>query len=787
MHRARLKFAALAILYTPGIFAASITGAVLDPQGLAVKGAAITLFATNSDTELKTVTGTGGSYRFDQLKAGDYLIEAHAAGFSEYRTTNVHISADADSRIDLHLAVSTVQQQVSVTAASTPQAVDQVSKALSIVDNTAIQERQDYALGDAIRFTPGVRIEQLGGPGAFTNIHLRGLRPEDTAVLVDGLRLRDPSGTQADASSFIEDFLLPDTSRIEILRGSGSSLYGTDAIGGVVNVIMNQGGGPTHGSVQVEGGGLGLLRGTALISGGSKSDRIEYSAGLMHLNVTEGVGGDAPARTSSVQGRVAFRLTPGMQLVARFLGSDSFSKLNTEPVAIADYPTGITAAIPLVNGARNATYIPSTDDPDSTEALRFETGALTLLGQPTSKLGYTINYQVVDSFRRYGNGPAGAGFQPFGNTLSTYSGRIQTVTAQANYQPGRYSLLTGGYEYEKESYGNGSSAALSPGSDSSTNAAQGSNAVFLQDQVRLLADRLYLSVSARAQYFNLEKPQFAPSANAPYQTVTFAAPPAAYTGDGSLAYFVKRSGTKLRAHAGRGYRAPSLYERFGSGYDSFFGYSVYGDPLLKPEQSISADAGIDQSLLHEKLRLSATYFYTHLQRVIIFDFSGLLNPVTDPFGRFTGYLNTSGGFARGVEFNTNWAITPSLTVSGSYTYTDARERTPLVPNVYRSFAIPQNQLAAFAVQRLGERAYVDFTLEATDYYLAQVFSSFASGAFRFPGLKRAGLGGSYRIPISEDKGIRIFARAENLFDQTYYESGFRTPGLTARGGLQFEF
>src|SRR5205823_5545784 len=114
-------------------------------------------------------------------------------------------------------------------------------------------------------------------------------------------------------------------------------------------------------------------------------------------------------------------------------------------------------------------------------------------------------------------------------------------------------------------------------------------------------------------------------------------------------------------------------------------YSVYGDPSLKPEQSIAADAGIDQSLLNNKLRLSATYFYTHLQRVIGFDFSGLINPATDPFGRFVGYLNTSGGLARGVEFNSDWALNRALTISGSYTYTDARERVPLVPDVYRSF------------------------------------------------------------------------------------------------------
>jgi iron complex outermembrane receptor protein len=806
MYSSSLRLFTFALASTGLVFSAnggaSVSGNIVDPQGRAVTGSSVSLFANNGDAELRTTADSSGSYRFEHLKAGDYLLEAHAAGFSIYRVENVHVDDDSQLKLDLALSIGTVQEQVSVTASSTPQPVDQVSKALTIVDNASIQERQDYSLADAVRLTPGLRVQQLGGPGAFTEIRIRGLRPEDTAVLVDGLRLRDASATQADASSLLEDFVLTDSSRIEILRGSGSSLYGTDAIGGVVNVITDQGGGRNHGSVQLEGGSLGLFRGTALAAGGSKDDRVQYSAGVMHLNVTEGVGGNAPARISSAQGRVSFRLSPGIQLVTRFFGVDSFSKLNTDPQAIADYPTGIVSAIPLLGAGLaaytagvplptidtgNATYIPSTNDPDYTRHGRFETGALTLLARPTSKLGYTLDYQIVDSSRTYGNGPAGAGYQPAGNTLSDYNGRIQTINVQGNYVPGTYSLLSAGYEYENENFNSGSSAALSPASNSFVNVTQSSNTAFVQDQARLFGDRLYLSGAFRAQFFSFQQPVFTPAANAPYKGIAFSAPPAAYTGDGSAAYFIKRTQTKIRAHVGRGYRAPSLYERFGAGYDSFFGYSVYGDPTLKPEQSIAIDAGVDQSFLHNKLRISATYFYTQLQRVISFDFSGLINPATDPFGRFMGYLNTNGGFARGVEFNSDWAVTHSLTLSSSYTYTDARERTPLVPRVYQSFITPRNQFTAFAVQRIGQRIFLDFALSASSNYLAQVYSNFSSGAYRFPGLKRADFGASYRIPMSENKAIRIFGRAENAFNQTYYESGFVTAGVTARGGLQFEF
>jgi iron complex outermembrane receptor protein len=784
-----LLFLAISVFEAAGaVTTGEIQGKVFDPQGCALEGASVTLFSSDGAAKWKTSATSFGEYSFSDLKSGDYLLEANASGFSSYKVEHIHIEQDQQLHLDLKLTLATVREEVSVTAASTPQAVDQVSKSLTVIDNSAIQERQDYSLLDAARLAPGVHVEQFGGPGSFSEIQIRGLRPEDTALLIDGLRLRDPSATQADASSLLESLLVTDDSRIEILRGSGSSLYGTNAIGGVLNVITDQGGGPTHGSVQMEGGSLGLLRGSALIAGGSKNDRVEYSAGIMQLNVLDGLDGSNPARTSSVQGRVSVRLTPGLQLVARLLGANSFSQINTDPQAIADYPAGIVPALPLLGTSPNATYIPSLDDPDSTLAERFATGALMLLGQPTSRLGYTVSYQVVDSARSYGNGPAGPGYQPGGNTRTDYNGVIQTANAQASFQAGKYSLLTGGYEFENESFNGFSTAALAPDSNSSTSVTQRSNSAFIQDQARFFDDRLYVSAAFRTQVFSLLQPQFTPLANAPYAGVTFAAPPSAYTGDGSAAYLLRGTQTKIRAHVGRGYRAPSLYERFGAGYDSFFGYTAYGDPLLKPEQSIALDAGIDQSFLRNKLRVSATYFYTHLQRVISFDFSGLINPATDPYGRFEGYLNTSGGFARGVEFNADWAVNNRLTLSGAYTYTDARERIPIVPDVYRSFNTPVNQFTFFAVQRIGRRVFVEASLNATSNYLGELYSNFASGAFSFPGIHRADLGASYRLPLTESKALRFFGKAENVLGQTYYEGGFlAATGTTGRGGLQFEF
>src|SRR5262249_60812230 len=104
---------------------------------------------------------------------------------------------------------------------------------------------------------------------------------------------------------------------------------------------------------------------------------------------------------------------------------------------------------------------------------------------------------------------------------------------------------------------------------------------------------------------------------------SFAAPPTAQTGDFSAAYRF-RSGTKIRTHAGRGYRAPSLYERFGTFFNGST-YTLYGDPRLRPDRSSSIDGGIDQMLWNSRVQLSATYFYTRLNQVILFDSSGVIN------------------------------------------------------------------------------------------------------------------------------------------------------------------
>jgi vitamin B12 transporter len=777
---------------------------VTDSQNAVVVKAEVSLYTRDNRLQMKSLTDNSGICRFQQLAPGEYLITAEALGFGRAPTQSLRVARNAEAEISLVLPLAAVNEQVVVTAQGTAQPVDEVSKAVSVIDLKQIDERDESSIAEALRNVPGLRVQQLGGPGSFTSIKTRGLRNEDTAVLVDGLRFRDTAAPQGDASGFLEDLIVTDVSRVEVLRGSGSSLYGSNAIGGVINVVTNEGGGPLHGNLLAEGGGLGMFRGRGQLAGGARRDAIVFSAGFSHLNVARGLDDQDEYRNSSGQGRVVFRLAPTATLSARIYGANSRLQLNNSPVVIGNLPaTGIVEATPLSlseqrryeSGAPlsqlnigDATFIPDANDPDNLRKANFFSGAVTFSQRLTEAFGYDLIYQGLRTNRTLTNGPLGVGFQPFGGTdQSDFEGRVHLFSGRFDLHAGDINLITGGYEFESETFRNRAFPA-DPLDNSTVDVTQTSNSFYVQDQLRFLDDRLQISAAFRAQFFSLKQPKFTPADSAPYNGIEFQSPPTAYTGDGSIAYFF-RSETKLRAHVGNGYRAPSLFERFGSSFSGLFGYSVFGDPRLRPDRSIAFDAGIDQALFKNRLRASATYFYTRLQEVIVFDVSGAINPATDPFGRFIGYINSNGGIARGMEASVTTAPTRTLDLTASYTYTKSLQRKPQVAGVLRSLVIPDHQFALTASQRFGRRILVNFDLAVTSDYLAPVLNSitFASRAYRFRGLGKADLGASYTLPFNDSRSLRFFGYVENLFNRENFESGFRTPGRTGRAGASFIF
>jgi vitamin B12 transporter len=802
-----LASALSAVAQTAGARAegAALAGRVTDPQGAGVPGAVVTLYARELRVRLTAVADDAGAYRFARLAPGDYLVEAAARGFAPAAARAVRVSQNEAAALDLRLEPAGVRADVVVTASDTAQRVDEVSKAVTVLTWREAEERGEFGVPELLRTTPGLRVQQLGGPGSLTSIKTRGLRNQDTAVLIDGLRFRDPSAPQGDASGYLGDLDVVNLDRVEVLRGSGSSLYGTNAIGGVVNILTDAGGGPLRGQLLAEGGGLGHWRGRAQLSGGTSENRVVFSAGAAHRNTTRGTDDADAARNTSAQGRVLFNLTPRAALTARLFAADSFAQLNESPRPVASgLPAGVIDAVPVSRAelrryeagapaealnAGRATFIPSADDPDTARAARFYATALQFAHRPDTFFGYTVSYHAVrtdGSFREGPAGPGDRGTEFFNTPRADFGGRAHTLNARADFRTGRRNLLTAGYEFEHETFIN-RQFAQNPADDLNLEAAQRSHAFFAQDQLSLLGDRLQLSAAFRAQKFRLGEPRFAPAASAPYADIRFVSPPTAYTGDGSIAYFFPATGTKLRAHAGNGYRAPSLFERFGSSFGSFFGFSPFGDPRLAPERSVAFDAGVDQTFARGRARASATYFYTRLQEVIVFDFTGLVAQ-PDPFGRFGGYANTGGGLARGAELELEAAPTRASNLRASYTFTNSDERAPRLGQI-RAFATPSHLFALVATHRFGRRVLVNFDLAAASDYLAPVFDplTFASRVYRFGPAARADAGASYTVPFDERRTLRFFGLVENLFGRDTYESGFRTPGRAGRAGAQLNF
>jgi vitamin B12 transporter len=777
----------------------SISGVVKDPTGAVVPRATVTLVSQDNTTSLKTVSDQSGHYRFEHLSPSAYLLSATANGLESSVVQTVDVASGTQAEAELRLRLSAVTTSVNVTASGTAQTTDETAKSVSIVDLQTIQALDTNTISDSLSYVPGLRVEQQGGPGGLVSIKVRGLRNQDTAVLIDGFRFRDVTGTQGDASSLLQDLLVTNIDRIEILRGTGSSIYGTDATGGVINIITGAGGGKTRGSVLLEGGSLGTFRGKAVASGSALHNRLGYSVGAAHLNVTRGLDGNLPDRTTNAQGMFDYAISDKTRIFGRMFFADSFARITQSPSAIGS-GSGAIAAIPLTGEAfkqyengvpldqidtGNATYIPDIDDPDYSRTGRTYSGALVVSSHPTDSVSLTADYQGLATDRNYTNGPLGQGYQPFGGTqLLNYDGMTHTASGRFDWQLGKYQSIDAGYEFENEHSFNGDTEP-DPTASFTTAVTQRNQALFVQDQVHLLDGRLQLAGSYRAQFFSLETPSLSPASGNPYSGIPVSNPPTSNTGDASVAYLFRQSGTKLRAHAGTGYRAPSLYERFGAGF--YAGYTAYGDPELKPERTKAIDGGIDQTFWNRRAEASATYFYTRLNEVIIFD--DFLDPTTDPLGRYYGYANSKGGIARGVE--TSFAISPvnKLNIRAAYTYTNARETTPQSPGIYQTFITPPHQFSLLATGKLTPNLEMVFGTVFSSTYLAPIFNAttFASQVFRFDGLHRGQFGASYRWPFEESRAVRVFVNVNNAFNQSYYESGYRTPDATAMSGLQFDF
>ena len=755
---------------------ARIRGTVTDETGAKIAGATV-LLRSRFGLLLATRTDQVGTYAYRDLRSGSYLLEVRADGFAVFTSRDITILDNDDDTIDVELKLAGINETVVITPTGTFQRTDEVAKALTTIPSENIEAAHELNVPEALRGTPGLRVQQQGSPGSLTSIRLRGQRNFDTSILFDGLRIRDSADINGSAVPLITDLLINDIDRVEVLRGSGSSIYGTNAIGGVVNIVPRTGGGAPTFEVGFEGGGLGLFR-----------ERIEGSTGVgakggltfgvTRIDVRDGIDDQDQYGNTGGAGRFYYALTPSVELSANFFGSSSNARVNDNPQPIF---SGLTNE-QFPRAMESVNFQPDFNNPDQGRRNAIWSGAFRFTHSLNARINYTVAYQHLRTRRRNYNGPESdprfVNLLPFGEFefTSINNGGTDTLDARTNITLHKTNLATAGFEFEQETLFQRFTSAF--GAPPGTKDRQRTFAVFGQDQINLLDGRLQISVGARQQFFRIR------AADRPGPLASITAD-SSITGDGAIAYFFQSTGTKIRGHVGNGFRAPALFERFGDGVFQNV-QTRFGDPTLKAEQSIAVDAGIDQRLANDRLVFGLTYFYTRLQRVIDFkSFRSFFDPTADPdplgLERTGGYVNFPGGISRGVEAYVETAPYRGTVIRSSYTYTNS-DRFVLPGGLQPQFVTPTHQFALSFTQRY-RRFLGSFFLNRIGDYLAPVFPA----TFTFDGYTKVDAFLTYEHPLNDRTALEFFGGADNLFDQKYFENGFRAPGIVGRGGVKVRF
>jgi len=605
-------------------------------------------------------------------------------------------------------------EKVVVVATRVATPIQNVASSVTVITAAQIEARQDRTLPDVLREVPGLSITQIGGAGGQTSLFMRGTNANHVKVLLDGIDVADPSTPSGAAD--ISKFLASDIAQVEVLRGPQGALYGSDAIGGVINIITKAGEGPAQLSGSVEGGSFKTFNQAASLAGSYGA--FHYAVTVQHFH-----SGATPVTPLSLlppgarrnddyfdnvtaSTKLGYDVSDNFDLafVARYYNSlgritgDSFN-----PVTFVSFPAPIQTRISSIQYQSRGT------------------AHLVLWnGRLDQTLGFAYGHTITAA-----QDPDNGNSRAIGDRIKLdWQGNIAVTDSQ---------LLVLGAETARDALHPGLSfgfpTTLSRGI--TTNAGFGS----LQSD---FGHGIHTSASIRyddnSRFGNRMTWRIAP------------------------AWEIDGTGTRLKASLGTGFKAPSLQQLFGT-----FG----GNALLKPETSFGYDVGVEQKLLGDTLTGGITWFHNDIENLIV-------------SGPAPAFLLGNIGKARtqGLEGFISWKVLETLTLRGDYTYTDAIDdrtnlallRRPrhkaslngswqatddLLLDVTLLYVGPQiDGNREFSVPRLkkGGTATVDF---AASYRLTETFSLFGrvenafDNGYQSPeGYLRPGIGATGGIKVN---------------------------------------
>ncbi len=485
-----------------------------------------------------------------------------------------------------------------------PRAINKVASSITVITAEEMDRKKQRTVIEALSATPGVQVVQSGGFGGNVSIFLRGANAEHTLVIVDGIEVNDPVSTARLPS--IANMTLDNIERIEILRGPQSVLYGSDALGGVINIISKKGAGAPNGSVTLEGGSYNTFTEKAALNG--ESDDLHYSIAASRIdsdsisqaNARQGNQEHDAYDNTSFASRLDYDVDQDTLLSAIFRTHLSHTDLDNFGGAGGDDPNRFFGQKQFFS--------------------RFQGKFSGLAKGLTQTLGVSYSDQRFSDT----NSP------DFANPIDSADGQFEGDTVKLDLlntidlNPVTVSF---GLETENERAASDYLSISSFGEfrDDLPSKENRTNAAFLQTDIDWL-ERFSTTAGVRVDDAQFLDPQ-----------VTWRA---------GQNVHLPETGTVLRASVGTGFKVPSLFQRF----------SQYGRQDLLAEESLGVDAGIEQSLFSGDLVLSGTYFRNTFKNLITFDPGTFL------------YQNVADAQTDGLEFSSTVKLPWASELVTSYTY-----------------------------------------------------------------------------------------------------------------------
>ncbi len=612
--------------------------------------------------------------------------------------------------------------------------LSEIGTTASVLGARQIQSQQIHNVTDALRQMPSMDVTQSGSPGTIADVSIRGATPAQTLAMIDGVPLNDSATGSFDFSRLTTD----DLDRIEVIRGAGGALYGSQAIGGVINLITREGSGPMKFALTSEGGNRATQRQVLTMDGAE--GKLAYSGALSYFSTT----GFRLKNDNSDDLTGALRLDYHLDENTTIRGFARYIRANVS------LPTfSVFAGIPL--------------NPNAHQRNEF----MLYKGEVDRQFGDRILVRVSGYFVR---DELRLNTVPFMGNPTSETDHIPDETRGANLETiytwteGFRSLV--GFDFKDRwvhSQDDFVTFAPPPPARFLTvfNARRQEYAGYFEQEARLLDGHLLATAGFRVDGNTDFGEEVSPAWSV---TIPF-----------------EKQGLTLRGSYAEGFRAPAFDELFFPGF---------GNPNLSPEISSEYDGGITKTF-GETAQLTATYFSRRVRNQIV-TVPCTFNAKTCPDGAHPG--NAERVDTQGVEIVPSIQPIRGLTLGGSVTILD--ETHAVARNV-----VPRPQplrVPKYSAQAVVQYTHPDL-LRSEDRLTTALAYTFVGDRDDITTTSTIANHDAYHrfdLAVSYSPGIRwravrneeVFTRIQNLFDRHYSEAfGFPAPPVNFVAGVKVEF